>query len=137
MNEACLQEDTLMRVLVIGLSQDLPLTPSDALDIADRLVARAASSHSNGNYTYAHVEGMMNTTELNVFPLPSPSPPLSSHPPYSPPPLLPSPLLSFPYSPILLPSSHPPIPHPPIPLLSLSLPAPKCSPNCRVWSGWS
>lgn len=50
MNEACLLEDTLMRVLVIGLTPELPLSPSDALDIADRLVARAASAHSNGTW---------------------------------------------------------------------------------------
>ena len=37
-----------MRVLVIGLTPELPLIPSDALDIADRLVARAANSHTTG-----------------------------------------------------------------------------------------
>ena len=37
-----------MRVLVIGLTPELPLSPSDALDIADRLVARAANSHTTG-----------------------------------------------------------------------------------------
>jgi integrator complex subunit 1 len=46
MSDACLMEDTLMRVLVIGLTPELPLSPSDALDIADRLVARAANSHT-------------------------------------------------------------------------------------------
>ena len=38
-----------MRVLVIGLKRELPLSPADALDIADRLVARAASAHTDGN----------------------------------------------------------------------------------------
>ena len=48
MGEACLKEDTLMRVLVIGLKRELPLSPADSLDIADRLVARAASAHTDG-----------------------------------------------------------------------------------------
>ena len=37
-----------MRILVLGLTKELPLSPSDALDIADKLVARAASVHSTG-----------------------------------------------------------------------------------------
>ena len=37
-----------MRVLVIGLKRELPLSPADSLDIADRLVARAASAHTDG-----------------------------------------------------------------------------------------
>ena len=49
MGEACLKEDTLMRVLVIGLKRELPLSPADSLDIADRLVARTASAHTDGN----------------------------------------------------------------------------------------
>ena len=49
MTEAFLEEDTLMRVLVIGLTRELPLSPADALDIADKLVARAANAHSEGN----------------------------------------------------------------------------------------
>ena len=48
MGEAGLKEDTLMRVLIIGLKRDLPLSPADSLDIADRLVARAASAHTDG-----------------------------------------------------------------------------------------
>ena len=48
MGEACLKEDTLMRVLVIGLTRELPLSPTDAMDIADMLVARAASAHTEG-----------------------------------------------------------------------------------------
>lgn len=38
-----------MRVLVIGLTRELPLSPADALDIADKLVARAANAHTEGN----------------------------------------------------------------------------------------
>ena len=41
-------EDTLMRILVIGLARELPLSPADAMDIADKLVARAANAHTNG-----------------------------------------------------------------------------------------
>ena len=51
MGEACLKEDTLMRVLVIGLTRELPLSPTDAMDIADVLVARAASAHTEGMIT--------------------------------------------------------------------------------------
>ena len=58
MGEACLKEDTLMRVLVIGLTRELPLSPTDAMDIADVLVARAAS---------AHTEGMENTMYMYSF----------------------------------------------------------------------
>ncbi len=48
MGESCLKEDTLMRVLVIGLTRELPLSPADAMDIADVLVARAANAHAEG-----------------------------------------------------------------------------------------
>ena len=48
MGEACLNEDTLMRVLVIGLTRELPLSSADAMEIADILVARAASAHTDG-----------------------------------------------------------------------------------------
>ena len=37
-----------MRVLVVGLKRELPLSPADALDIADKLVARAANAHTDG-----------------------------------------------------------------------------------------
>ncbi|XP_048575697.1 integrator complex subunit 1 [Nematostella vectensis] len=40
------QEDTLMRVVIIGLSAELPVTAPEALDIADRLTRRAASLKS-------------------------------------------------------------------------------------------
>lgn len=42
-----------MRILVIGLDRDLPLSPSDAIDIADKLVARAANAHTNGITLFA------------------------------------------------------------------------------------
>ena len=50
MGEACLKEDTLMRVLVIGLTRELPLSPADAMDIADVLVARAANACTDGTF---------------------------------------------------------------------------------------
>lgn len=37
-----------MRILVIGLSRDLPLGPADAMELADHLVKRAASVQSDG-----------------------------------------------------------------------------------------
>ena len=52
MGEACLKEDTLMRVLVIGLARELPLSSTDAMDIADVLVARAANAHTEGMRVY-------------------------------------------------------------------------------------
>ncbi|XP_066292608.1 integrator complex subunit 1-like [Branchiostoma lanceolatum] len=45
-SEVPVQEDTLMRLLVIGLSRDLPLSAVEALDLADQVVRRAASLHS-------------------------------------------------------------------------------------------
>jgi integrator complex subunit 1 len=47
MTESTLNGDSLMRILVIGLDRDLPLSASDAIDIADKLVARAANVHTN------------------------------------------------------------------------------------------
>lgn len=48
MRESCLQEDSLMRILIVGLTRELPLSPFDAMDIADKLVARAANAHTIG-----------------------------------------------------------------------------------------
>ncbi|XP_078691976.1 integrator complex subunit 1-like [Branchiostoma floridae x Branchiostoma belcheri] len=45
-SEVPVQEDTLMRLLVIGLSRDLPLSAVEALDLADQVVRRAASLQS-------------------------------------------------------------------------------------------
>ena len=39
-----------MRVLIIGLTKELPLSSFDAMDIADKLVARAANAHTSGTY---------------------------------------------------------------------------------------
>ncbi|KAL2100778.1 hypothetical protein ACEWY4_002539 [Coilia grayii] len=46
-SEVPLLEDTLMRVLVIGLSRELPLGPADAMELADHLVKRAAGVQSD------------------------------------------------------------------------------------------
>lgn len=43
-------EDTLMRVLVIGLSPELPLGPAEAIDLADVLVRRAANQQAEGKH---------------------------------------------------------------------------------------
>lgn len=54
-SEVPLLEDTLMRILVIGLSRDLPLGPADAMELADHLVKRAAGAQSDGNaYPFVH-----------------------------------------------------------------------------------
>ena len=44
-----------MRVLVIGLTRELPLSAADAMDIADSLVARAASVHTEGEWARVEV----------------------------------------------------------------------------------
>ena len=41
--EVPLQEDTLMRTIIIGLSNELPLTAPETLEIADSLVRRVAA----------------------------------------------------------------------------------------------
>ncbi|XP_041941283.1 integrator complex subunit 1 isoform X1 [Alosa sapidissima] len=46
-SEVPLLEDTLMRILVIGLSRDMPLGPADAMELADHLVKRAAGVQSD------------------------------------------------------------------------------------------
>lgn len=47
-SEVPILEDTLMRILVIGLSRELPLGPADALELADHLVKRAAAVQADG-----------------------------------------------------------------------------------------
>ncbi|XP_022109567.1 integrator complex subunit 1-like isoform X2 [Acanthaster planci] len=42
LSEVPVLEDTLMRVLVMGLSRELPLSAADGLELADKLVKRAA-----------------------------------------------------------------------------------------------
>ncbi|XP_041062638.1 integrator complex subunit 1 [Carcharodon carcharias] len=54
-SEVPLLEDTLMRILVIGLSRDLSLGPADAMELADHLVKRAASVQAD-DLEVLHVE---------------------------------------------------------------------------------
>lgn len=42
-SEVPVQEDTLMRTIIIGLSNELPLTAPETLEIADSLVRRVAA----------------------------------------------------------------------------------------------
>ncbi len=41
-------EDTLMRMLLIGLSRELPLSPADAIELVDQLIRRAAPLYLGG-----------------------------------------------------------------------------------------
>lgn len=41
-------EDTLMRILVIGLSRDLALPPPDAIEFVDVLIKRASNISLEG-----------------------------------------------------------------------------------------
>lgn len=52
-SEVPILEDTLMRILVIGLSRDLPLGPADAMELADHLVKRAAAVQADGEAAQA------------------------------------------------------------------------------------
>lgn len=63
-SEVPLLEDTLMRILVIGLSRDLPLGPADAMELADHLVKRAAGVHSDGGGSCAFYKSLKFTTML-------------------------------------------------------------------------
>ncbi|XP_061404832.1 integrator complex subunit 1 [Lethenteron reissneri] len=55
-SEVPLLEDTLMRILVMGLSRDLPLGPADAMELADHLVKRAAGVQAEGAPPCAHMD---------------------------------------------------------------------------------
>ena len=45
-------EDTLMRLMVIGLSREMPLNPPEAVEFVDILVRRAANLYTEGNIIY-------------------------------------------------------------------------------------
>ncbi|XP_033752257.1 integrator complex subunit 1-like [Pecten maximus] len=47
-SESPVLEDTLMRILVIGLSPDIPINPPDAVELVDQLVKRAACLSCDG-----------------------------------------------------------------------------------------
>ncbi|KAL4240200.1 Integrator complex subunit 1 [Mactra antiquata] len=48
-------EDTLMRILIIGLNRELALTPTESIELADILIRRAALLHTEGRKVI-HVE---------------------------------------------------------------------------------
>ena len=52
-SEVPVLEDTLMRVLVIGLTQGLRVNPQDSIDIAENIVRRAAQLHADGTFNTA------------------------------------------------------------------------------------
>ena len=47
-SEVPVQEDTLMRVMIIGLTRELGVPAADALELADQLIRRAALLHVDG-----------------------------------------------------------------------------------------
>lgn len=49
-SEAPVTEDTLMRLLVIGLWRELPLSAPDAVELVEQLVCRAASLYYDCKY---------------------------------------------------------------------------------------
>lgn len=58
-------EDTLMRVLVIGLSRELPLGQVDAVELADQLVKRAASLCLDGKGHFHQAMSISQFTNVN------------------------------------------------------------------------
>ena len=50
-SEVPVQEDTLMRVMIIGLTRELGVPAADALELADQLIRRAALLHVDGMYS--------------------------------------------------------------------------------------
>ncbi len=48
--EVPLLEDTLVRLIVMGLHKEFPLTASEAIDIAEQLIRRAAHCYTEGCY---------------------------------------------------------------------------------------
>ena len=67
-SEVPLQEDTLMRVMIIGLTKELGVSAADALELADQLIRRAAMLHTEGA---CHVIFLQNIArivhEFNLF----------------------------------------------------------------------
>lgn len=75
-SEVPILEDTLMRILVIGLSRELPLGPADAMELADHLVKRAAAVQADGNSmalclpSLSQRGGWAHTEDPESFPFP-------------------------------------------------------------------
>lgn len=55
-SEVPVLEETLMRILIIGLSRDHPLNAADTIELADHLIKRAASIHIDNNNPVIHIE---------------------------------------------------------------------------------
>ncbi|KAK3730373.1 hypothetical protein QZH41_020667 [Actinostola sp. cb2023] len=54
-SEVPVQEDTLMRIIIMGLSSELPLNAPEALDMADRIVRRAAAVKTGLLYLHVYI----------------------------------------------------------------------------------
>lgn len=64
--EVPLQEDTLMRTIIIGLSNELPLTAPETLEIADSLVRRVAAIKAPSAWMQGSQSGQR-SLEKNCF----------------------------------------------------------------------
>ncbi|XP_077510798.1 integrator complex subunit 1 [Amblyomma americanum] len=49
-------EDTLIRILIIGMSKEHPLSPSDAMELVDQLIRRAAAIYKEDSHPVLVVE---------------------------------------------------------------------------------
>ena len=66
-SEVPLQEDTLMRTIIIGLSNELPLTAPETLEIADSLVRRVAAIKVPSAWTQGSPSGQSSLQVLYAF----------------------------------------------------------------------
>lgn len=57
-SEVAVQEDTLMRTIIIGLSNELPLTAPETLEIADSLVRRVAAIKTPSPWIQSSLSGL-------------------------------------------------------------------------------
>lgn len=69
-SEVPVQEDTLMRTIIIGLSNELPLTAPETLEIADSLVRRVAAIKVPSAWMQSSQSGQYCFTGLFMFALP-------------------------------------------------------------------
>lgn len=67
-SEVPILEDTLMRILVIGLSRDLPLGPADAMELADHLVKRAAAVQADGKTAQSSSQQVVTSVCTSLLP---------------------------------------------------------------------
>lgn len=66
-SEVPILEDTLMRILVIGLSRDLPLGPADAMELADHLVKRAAAVQADGKTAQSSSQQVVTSVYMSSY----------------------------------------------------------------------